>query len=70
MKEKTKKRYLWIDQEALNIGITKKTKRRVWLETKVTVKFDDGTITIKTFDSFSEANKYTKQIMRESSICA
>ena len=60
-----KKRVLTLTQEPLNIGLTRVTKRRVWLDTKVTVRYSDGSTDIETFDTVKEADEYAKKILQK-----
>lgn len=62
---KKEKKYLTIEMEALKIGVTKTTKKRVWLDTRVIVKYNDGSTTINHFDTGKEANIFSDEIMRK-----
>jgi hypothetical protein len=65
MSSKKQKKYKSIDLEPIVIGVTRNTKKRVWLETKVTVKYNDGSTTIDTFDTKKEADTFAQDIMRK-----
>lgn len=61
-----KKRYLSIELQALSIGVTRQSKKRVWLETKMTVKYSTGETDIKRFDTGKEAEDAAREIIRSS----
>ncbi|PHQ88773.1 MAG: hypothetical protein COB42_08190 [Sulfurimonas sp.] len=63
------KKYLSIVLEPLLIGVTKKTKKRVWLETKVTIRYEDGTTSIDVFDTNQEAEIFANEVINKAKVC-
>ena len=50
--------------EAKLFGI-KANGQRIWLDTELTIKYDDGTIEVKRFDRGYEAQKYLCDLYRK-----
>jgi len=49
--------------QPLKIGRVKGTDKQVWLDTRVTVKYKNGTQDIKDFDSEREANNFVMDLL-------
>ncbi|NOQ32437.1 MAG: hypothetical protein GQ570_15115 [Helicobacteraceae bacterium] len=60
---KSPKKVKAVTFQPLVIGVTKETRRKMWLNTKVTIFFKDGSQSIETFDTQKEAQEYAREYL-------